>query len=153
MLFLLFELGADRYALDASQIDEVLPLVAIRAVPQAPREISGLFNLRGQPVPVVDLNQVTAGRPSTMRLSTRIIVSRYNDRDGRARLLGLIAERVTDTVRRDPGDFVESGITNPAAAYLGPVATTPGGMLQRIDVAHLLPQAISDMLFAAADAR
>src|SRR5216683_1049398 len=32
MLFLLFELGTDRYALDALQIAEVLPLVAIKRI-------------------------------------------------------------------------------------------------------------------------
>ena len=38
MLFLLFELGTDRYALDALQIAEVLPLVAIKRIPRAPAE-------------------------------------------------------------------------------------------------------------------
>ena len=150
MLFLLFELGTGRYALDASQISEVLPVVAVRAVPQAPPEVTGVFNFRGTPVPVVDLNQVTMGRPSTPRLSTRIIVSRYVASDGGTRLLGLIAERVTDTVRRDPDDFVDSGINNPDAPYLGRVATTPGGMLQRLDISRLLTPAVSDMLFAPA---
>lgn len=150
MVVVLFEIGKDRYALDASQVNEVLPLVAIRPVPLAPREIAGVFNFRGAPVPVVDLNQVTVGRPSTPRLSTRIIVSRYYDRHGAARLLGLIAERVTQTVRCDPAEFVASGIVNPDAPYLGPIATTSAGMLQRIDVSRILPPAVSQMLFAAA---
>ena len=36
MLFLVFELGNDRYALDAAQIVEVLPLVALKQMPGAP---------------------------------------------------------------------------------------------------------------------
>ena len=150
MVVVLFELGTDRYALDASQVNEVLPLVALRPLPQAPPEIAGVFNFRGTPVPVVDLNQVTTGRPSTPRLSTRIIVSRYPDSQGTPRLLGLIAERVTQTARCDPAEFVESGIVNPDAPYLGPIATTSAGMLQRIDVSRILPAAVSQMLFAAA---
>ena len=34
MLFLLFEMGKDRYALDVRQIAEVLPLVAVTRVPR-----------------------------------------------------------------------------------------------------------------------
>ena len=50
MLFLLFELGTDRYALDARQIAEVLPLVAITQFPQMSPAVSGVFNYRGAPV-------------------------------------------------------------------------------------------------------
>ena len=35
MLFLLFQLGADRYALPARDVAEVLPLVALKGVPGA----------------------------------------------------------------------------------------------------------------------
>ena len=44
MLFLLFQLGQDRYALDTGRVAEVLPLVAITPIPQAPPELAGLFN-------------------------------------------------------------------------------------------------------------
>ena len=37
MLFLLFQLGNDRYALDASRVVEVLPLVELKHLPLAPR--------------------------------------------------------------------------------------------------------------------
>jgi len=50
MLFLLFQLGQDRYALEASRVIEVLPLVSLKRIPQAPRGVAGLFNYRGRPV-------------------------------------------------------------------------------------------------------
>ena len=34
MLFLLFQLGEDRYALDTGRVIEVLPLVAITPIPR-----------------------------------------------------------------------------------------------------------------------
>jgi len=37
MLFLLFQLAKDRYALDAGQVAEVLPWVGIKQIPQARR--------------------------------------------------------------------------------------------------------------------
>ena len=147
MLFLLFELGADRYVLDVRQVAEVLPLVGIKQVPLAPPAVAGILNYRGAPVPVIDVSQLTLGRPAARRLSTRIVLVHYPDADGRTRLLGLIAERATETVRLDEAAFVAPGITNGGAAYLGPVANHARGMLQRIDARTLLPAAVRDMLF------
>jgi chemotaxis-related protein WspB len=147
MLFLVFELGKDRYALDVRQIAEVLPLVGVKQIPKAPQAMNGLFNYRGVAVPVIDLSQLTLGRPSKRRLSTRMVLVHYPDSTGRTRLLGLIAERATETARHDASEFVASGITNAGAPYLGPVVTDARGLLQWIDVRTLLPPAFRDMLF------
>jgi chemotaxis-related protein WspB len=147
MLFLVFELGNDRYALDVRQIAAVLPLVGIKQVPRAPQAMNGLFTYRGAPVPVLDLSQLTLGRPSKRRLSTRLMLVHYPDDTGQTHLLGLIAERVTETARHEPSEFVPSGITNAGAPYLGPVVTDARGLLQWIDVRTLLPPAFRDMLF------
>ena len=147
MLFLLFKLGNNRYALDVRQIAEVLPLVGVKQIPKAPHAMNGLLNYRGAPVPVVDLSQLTLGRPSARRLSTRIILVHYPDQTGRTRLLGLIAERATETARHEASDFAPSGITNAGASYLGPVVTDAYGQLQWIDVRTLLPPSFRDLLF------
>ena len=68
--------------------------------------MAGLFNYRGAPVPVIDLSQLTLGRPAARRLSTRIVLVHYPDESGGTHLLGLIAERATQTVRHEPSDFV-----------------------------------------------
>lgn len=150
MLFLIFELGTDRYALDVRQVAEVLPLVAVKRVPRAPRSMNGLFNYRGGVVPAVDLSELTLGRPSSRRLSTRIVLVNYPDQAGRTHLLGLIAERATQTARHDASEFVPSGITNAGAPYLGPVVTDASGLLQWIDVRTLLPPSFRDLLFTEA---
>jgi chemotaxis-related protein WspB len=147
MLFLVFELAHDRYLLDVSQIAEVLPLVAIRRIPHAPPAIAGILNYRGAPVPVIDVSQLTLGRPAEPRLSTRIVLVHYPDAEGHTRLLGLIAERATRTMRRDETDFVASGVSSEGASYLGPVATDARGLLQWLDARTLLPPAVSDLLF------
>jgi chemotaxis-related protein WspB len=147
MLFLLFQLGQDRYALDTSRVAEVLPLVDIARIPQAPPGVAGLFNYRGVPVPVIDLSQLTIGRPAQSRLNTRIVLVHYPDGGGGTRLLGLIAEKVTETVRRDKADFVATGVTSDRVPYLGPVATDARGLMQWIDVESLLPASVRAVLF------
>jgi len=147
MLFLKFQLGKDRYALDSSRVVEVLPLLGIKQIPQAPAGVVGAFNYRGKPVPVIDLSELALGRPARLHMSTRIIVVRYPGGNGTQHQLGLIAEKATETVRRDPSDFTDSGVINDGASYLGPVATDPDGLLQWIDATKLLTAPVRDVLF------
>ncbi|MBI3900009.1 MAG: purine-binding chemotaxis protein CheW [Gammaproteobacteria bacterium] len=147
MLFLLFQLGNDRYALDVASVAEVLPLVDLKQIPQAPLGVAGVFNYRGAPVPAIDLSQLTLGHAAPRRLSTRLILVRYPDDAGAERLLGLIAERTTQTVRRQPSEFVDTGVSQDGASYLGPVATDAHGLIQWIEVRKLLPASVRDVLF------
>lgn len=147
MLFLLFQLGDDRYALDARQVVEVLPLVEFKQIPQAPPAILGAFNYRGTPTPLLDLSRLALGRAAQTRLSTRIIVLDYPDGEGRPRLLGLLAERVSETFRRDASQFQDAGVDLPDARYLGPVATDEQGLVQWVRVEQLLPPDVRDLLF------
>jgi chemotaxis-related protein WspB len=147
MLFLLFRMGDDRYALDASQIAEILPLVGVKEVPRAPSGVAGILDYHGVPVPLIDLSQLALGWPARRRLGTRIVLVNYPVRTGTSHLLGLLAERATEIMRRDPTDFVASGVGNDTAQYLGPVAADPQGILQWIKIDRLLPSSLSDQLF------
>jgi chemotaxis-related protein WspB len=148
MLYLLFELDAGRYAIEASRVTEVLPLVEITRVPQAPPEVAGVCDRRGTPVPVIDLCQLLLGRPAARRLSTRILIVDYAG-VGRARQLGLVAEKATRIAQLDADAFLPSGIRNSRAPYLGDVVGGPQGLIQRIDVDAILPDAVRDLLSAA----
>jgi chemotaxis-related protein WspB len=147
MLFLLFQLGQDRYALEASRVVEVLPLLTMKRLPQAPRGVVGIFNYRGQPVPAIDLSELTLGQPASERLSTRIIVMRYLDAAGATHLFGLVAERATETLRRDAREFVQAGLKIGAAPYLGPVLMDSQGPIQWINEQRLLPEPVRRLLF------
>ncbi len=147
MLFLVFQLGQDRYALPAKQVVEVLPLVGLKQFPGAPAGVAGAFNYRGQPVPVMDLSQLCLGHPARPRLSTRIILVNYPDDAGQNHLLGLMAERANETIRKAPHEFGPSGVLNLAAPYLGPVATDARGLIQRVEIEQLLPPHARAMLF------
>src|SRR5512137_1614377 len=105
MLFLLFQLGEDRYALEASHVVEVVPLLALKQIPHAPRAVAGLFNYRGRPVPAVDLCELALRQPAARRFSTRIMIVNYPDASGGSHLLGLIVEHATGTLRKESGDF------------------------------------------------
>ena len=148
MLFLLFQLGPDRYALEASRVVEVVPLLELKRLPQAPPGVAGIFNYRGQPVLAVDLCSLTVGQPATERLSTRIIIVNFPDGRGAERLVGLIAEHATEMLRKNPEDFVDSGVRVATASYLGPILLDPRGPIQWVHAQRLLAQPLQDMLFS-----
>ena len=142
MLFLKFRIGSESYALDTTQIAEVLPLLEITRVPQTPAGVAGLINYRGRPVPVIDLSELMLGEPGRPHISTRLILVRYGEH-----LLGLIAEQATEMMRREAGSFTDSGLASDAAPYLGPVTQDGGRLIRRIDVQKLLPPDVSSVLF------
>jgi chemotaxis-related protein WspB len=146
MLFLKFRIGSEGYALDATQIAEVLPLLEITRVPLAPVGVAGLINYRGRSVPVVDLSELMLGEPALLNISTRLILVRYGEH-----LLGLIAEQATEMMQRDPGSFADTGIASDAAPYLGPVTRDGGRLVRWIEVQKLLPPAVSGVLFRQAE--
>jgi chemotaxis-related protein WspB len=152
MLFLLFQLGTERYALDVAQVVAVVPRLGVKAIPHAPSAVAGLCQYRGAPVPVIDLSELALGRPSAKRLSTRIVLVKFPDPVSGPHLLGLLAERATETLRRDPEDFVAAGVSVDAASYLGGVTSDARGMIQRIEVQHLLPAPLRALLFDEATA-
>lgn len=147
MVFLQFHLGAERYLIDAKRVIAVIPRVAIKAFPQTPPGLVGALSYRGAVVPVVDLCLLALERPASRQLSTRIMLVQYADRDGHNRTLGLMAEQIHQTLRRNAEDFVDSGVDHGSAPYLGAVADDPAGMLQQVQVDELLTPALRDVLF------
>jgi chemotaxis-related protein WspB len=147
MLFLVFQIGKDRYAIEASQVVEVLPLVNVKHVPQAVVGVAGIFDYHGAPVPLIDLAELALGKPSRRLMSTRIILVNYRAEPGPAHLLGLLAEHATETLRRAEEDFSEPGVAVADASYLGAVATDGAGIVQRIEIGNLLSERVRNQLF------
>lgn len=152
MLFLVFRLDDDRYALPAQHVVEVLPLLQLKQWPRAALGVAGVCVYRGRPLPVLDLSAISVGRPALSRLSTRLLVVRFPDARDPSRLLGLVAEEATDTVHVAPGDFARAGVRTDGAPFLGPVACDAQGVLQRIEIHELLGAKLRETLFIDAEA-
>ena len=71
--FLTFRIGSELYALPAGQVVEVIRLPAVARVPQAPRGLLGLANLRGNVLPVASLRGLLGGEATT-EAATRAII-------------------------------------------------------------------------------
>jgi chemotaxis-related protein WspB len=148
MLFLLFQLGKDRYALPAERVVEVVPMLELRRLPHAPRGVAGIFIYRGRPVPAIDLSQLALGQPASERLSTRILIVNCPDERGEPRLLGLVAEKATEMLRKEASEFVQPNVSVGAASYLGPLLPDANGPIQWIDEQRLVPEPVRNLLFS-----
>src|SRR5437762_463613 len=110
MLMLLVHVGDDRYVFECSNVIEVIPKVNLKPINYTPPYVAGLLNFRGVPIPVIDLCCLIEGRPSNNRLHTRIVLLKIPLPDGEEYLVGLLAERVLQTVNLKKNAFVKSGV-------------------------------------------
>jgi chemotaxis-related protein WspB len=157
MLFLLFELDGERYALDAREIAHVLPLAPVRPHPGTPPWIAGLIEHEGAPVPVVDLAMLALGRPARALMSTRLVlVYDRSEPDGASnatssrpaqRHIALLIECATRTQAFAASAFTDGGIATPEARWLGPVARDERGFVQWVKVDQLLDARVRALLF------
>ena len=152
MLFLLFQLGQDRYAIEAQQAVEVVPLLDLKRLPHSPNGVAGIFNYRGRPVPAIDLCALTLGRPSREQISTRIIILRHEDSKGRLQLIGVIAERATELLRKEGRDALKPITDSSRAGFLGPVMMDDRGFLQLVRPDSLLTAPVREALFDQVEA-
>ncbi|WP_434558483.1 chemotaxis protein CheW [Pseudomonas sp. Z4-20] len=147
-LFLVFCIGNERYALQATDVVEVLPRLSLKPIARAPSWVAGVFAWRGVVVPVIDLCALAFGQDAQARTSTRLVLVHYRHQAQQAaQVLGLILEQATDTLRCDPADFKPYGLDNRQAPYLGPVREDAQGMLQWVRVNDLLDESVRAMLF------
>jgi len=140
MLLLLFEIGNERYALDAKHIVEIVPLVKLKKIPGTPDYIAGLMNYRGEGIPVIDLNQREVSAPFEDAFSTRIIIIKYPVNVKSSIPLALIANNVTETVQTALTKPPPTGVLMIKSLYAGKIIPETNGMIQWFDIKKMLPE-------------
>ncbi len=151
MKYLLFRAGADHFAVPLVTVEEVLPQVELKSTPLAAPGVVGIMDWHGAAVPVVDLSVILTGAPVPDRLGSRILRIRYGaGPGGEARYLGIRVEGATEVAAWEESDFQPPGVSVPEARWLGPVVATDRGLVQRVELAALLPANVIAQLWEAA---
>ncbi len=148
MLLLLFQADENLYAIETTSVIEVLPIVVLRKVHQVPKYVAGVFSYRGCIVPVIDLCQLICGTPCQIRFNTRIIMVNYTTRNGDQQYLGLMAERVTETLKQSAADSGSAKASLNDTPYLGEIFMHEKGMIQRLHWETLVSDAQHASLMA-----
>lgn len=128
-----FHLGDLRYALDVRRVRRALRAVAVSPLPAAPSIVTGVVNVAGRVLPVIDLRTRLGLPPRHAALADSLL---WVDSDGRDLLLPV--DRV-DTVRHFPrNDIVRAAEIPDASPLLQGIVRLPDGLMFIQDLARLL---------------
>jgi purine-binding chemotaxis protein CheW len=95
--YLTFRLGEEKFAIDVSQVREILDVTTITKVPRAPEFMRGVINVRGSVVPVVDLRLKFDMPQTEQTLDTRIVVMEIA-LGGEMTIIGTLADAVNNVM-------------------------------------------------------
>ncbi len=102
--YLTFKLDSEVFALDISQVREVLDYTTTTKVPRTPDFMRGVINLRGSVVPVVDMRLKFGMPPTEKTVNTCVIIVEINV-DNERIVLGALADSVQEVIDLEPGSI------------------------------------------------
>ena len=141
MLALLFHIGNKRYALDVAKIVEVLPCLVEDESTMTPDYFAGIINYRGKALPVIDLSQMHIGLACPRQLSSRIILVKCPPGRCHQKVIGLLASKVTETLRLDFPDSAP-GLKD-TSFYIETPQSEEREMIKWFSINDMLPDSIN----------
>lgn len=133
--YLAFTLGAEEYALPVLRVREIIRMMDITAVPQVPRYVRGVINLRGKVIPVADLRLKFEMAEEAYTGRTAIVVVEIR-RGESTLLLGVVVDAVSEVLNIASAEIEEaphfgSGVRTD---YLRGMAKTRGRVTMLLDL-------------------
>lgn len=105
--FAVFKIGKEDFGVNISRVVEILKSQKIYFLPELPDFISGVINVRGEVIPLLDLRKRFGTHTETGK--RRIIVVRYEDEK-----IGLLVDEIDKIVSLAPEE-----ITTPPSMFKG----------------------------------
>lgn len=99
--YLTFKLGDEVFATDVAKVREVLDFTTITKIPRTPEFMSGVINLRGNVVPVVDLRLCFEMSKTEKTVNTCVVVVEML-LDGEPTIIGALADSVEEVIDLEP---------------------------------------------------
>lgn len=139
--FLTFKSEGRFYALPAAFVAEVVRVPPLARVPQAPRSLMGLINLRGSVIPVASVRALLGRDGATTSPASRLIVL-----DG-ASPVALAVDEVTNLVRIAPEKVktAEADVASESGEYLRGVFEDSSHVTKILDIQELLRRAFAQI--------
>lgn len=129
-----FELRAQELALPIADVRETLPVPPITRLFLVPACLAGVFSLRGDIVPVIDLGVLLGLAATTAGGDSKIVVVEHP-----AGLAGIVVDRLCD-LRTVEGalDPPPANLAAEVAALVAGIAVTPTGSVRVLDARAIL---------------
>lgn len=124
---LAFEIDDQIYGINILSLDEVIPMLEVKAIPGGPEFLEGVFNLRGEIIPVVDIKKQFGRDRKFYSLETRIVIASF-----RSRRVGFIIDGIQD-IKELAEETVQSSVIAPAyARFINSTAKLETGSIVQI---------------------
>ncbi len=104
--FLTFVLNSEVYGIGILHIREIIEYANLTTVPLMPDFISGVINLRGNVVPVVNLARRFGQSPTRIGKRTSIIIVDIQGSDGESLEVGIVVDIVNEVIELAGSDIV-----------------------------------------------
>ena len=137
--FLTFRLGDEDYGVDILRVQEIRGWEMVTRIPNSPKFVKGVLNLRGSIVPILDMRQRLDMDEMEYGKDTVVIVLRVKS-NNRQRNVGIVVDEVSDVLNtrhegiRDTPQF-GGGIP---VEYITGLVDADGKMVMLLDVDKLL---------------
>ncbi len=89
-----FSVDGEEYGVDIGSVQEIIRVIQITAVPNAPDFVKGVINLRGRVIPVLNLRKRLDLPDSVLTKNSRIMVVECG-----SKVLGLLVDGVAQVIR------------------------------------------------------
>ncbi len=138
--YLTFDVHGESYGIDVLKVREIIRLANITPVPQMPKHVRGVINLRGKIVPVVDLRLRFGFTEVRTAEQACVIVVLLKLSDGKVNQMGLVVDIVEEVVYVASSEIEETPDfgTNAFAEYILGMAKIKGVVKTLLDIDRLL---------------
>ena len=137
--YLTFTLAEEEYGIGILKIKEIIGMMPITTVPQTPKFVKGVINLRGKVIPVIDLRLRFGMGEIDYTERTCIIVVEIDGQVGTV-LIGIVVDSVSE-VLNVKGDEIEDTPTFGTklnTEYILGMAKMEGGVKILLDIDQVL---------------
>jgi len=131
----IFELADEQYGLDISGVESIIKMQGITSVPQAPKFVEGVTNLRGVVLPVIDLRKRFGLEKVDRTKETRIVVVEMGDTT-----VGMVVDAVTEVLRVS-SEAIEPPsplVTTVDSSFITGIAKVEGRLIILLDLGKVL---------------
>ncbi len=138
--FLTFVLSDEVYGIGILHIREIIEYANLTIVPLMPDFISGVINLRGNVVPVVNLARRFAQTPKDIGKRTSIVIIDIKDSDGESVEIGIVVDIVNEVIELADSDIAAAPAfgTKIRADFIQGMGKIDDRLMILLDVNHVL---------------
>lgn len=134
-----FRIGDEEFGVDILVVQEIIRLPIITPIPNAPRFILGMINLRGRIIPVIDLRKrlkIAGKKPTQNDRKTRVLIVEMQ-----SNVMGFIVDSVSEVMRVPVSEIEPTPhlvVSSIEAEYIKGVIKLPKRLVVLLDFQQVL---------------